>query len=185
MLAKVPFLLLTVTLFAAGTVEVAGQSGGTQGAPSSGWPPVELGARIGFDSDGLTDAFVLGGQARIPIWSTGHVEVVPGGAVAFLSQLKEYQFALDGVFVTGGRRGGLYVGGGPLWLSSIFDGPDRETQLGWSVVVGIRSSRSFGAPFGTQIQVRQSYVADLRRRRVLSLGVNFPLWGGGGSGASR
>jgi hypothetical protein len=156
---------------------VLGQRPSPQPGEAPGWAPIEIGAHIGFDSDGFTDAFVLGAQLRVPVWPSGHVEVVPNGSITFRSRLKDYELAPDLVVVTGGRGGGLYLGGGPLWLNTIFDGPDRATELGWSFVVGLRSSRVFGAPFGTQIQLRQSYVADFRRRRVLSLGVNFPLWG--------
>lgn len=178
-------LLCMTALAALVPGHVLGQAPGPQPGGATGWPPVEIGAHIGFDSDGFTDAFVLGGQLRVPVWPSGHVEVAPSGSITFLTGLKEYQFAPDVVFVTGGRRGGLYLGGGPVWLNSIFDGPDRATELGWSFVVGLRSSGVLGAPFGAQIQLRQSYVADLRRRRVLSLGVNFPLWGRRGSGRIR
>lgn len=170
------FLYMT-TLLAMIPGHAFGQGPGPQPGGALGWPPIEIGARVGFDSDGFSDAFVVGAQLRVPVWPSGHVEVVPNGSITFLNQLKEYQFAPDLVFVTGGRRGGLYLGGGPVWLNSVFDGPDRATELGWSFVVGIRSSRVFGGPVGAQIQLRQSYVADLRRRRVLSVGVNFPLWG--------
>jgi len=156
---------------------LAAQPANPQPGGDLGWAPIEIGARIGFDSDGFTDAFLLGAQLRVPVWPSGYVEIVPNGSVMFLRGLKEYQFAPDAVVVTGGRRGGLYLGGGPVWLNSIFEGPDRSTEAGWSFVVGLRTSGAFGAPFGTQIQLRQSYVADLRRRRVLSLGINFPLWG--------
>lgn len=169
--------LCTTTLLVLVPGDAVGQGAGPEPGAAPGWAPVEIGARIGFDSDGFTDALLLGAQMRIPVLPSGHAEVVPNGGIIFLRGLREYPFALDAVVVTGGRSGGLYLGGGPLWLSSIFEGPDRSTELGWSFVVGFRSSRVFGASFGTQLQFRQSYVADLRRRRVFSLGVNFPLWG--------
>jgi hypothetical protein len=170
--------LCTATLLALGRGDLVAQGSGAAPGGPSGWAPIEMGARVGFDSDGFTDAVLLGAQMRIPVIPSGHVKIVPNGAVMFLSGLREYQTALDAVVVTGGRSGGLYLGGGPVWLNSIFTGPDRTTEVGWSFVVGLSLPGVSGVPFGTQLQLRQSYVADLRRRRVFSLGVNFPLWGG-------
>lgn len=149
-------------------------------AAQRGWPPATVGIRAGYDYN--STGSVVGAQIRVPILPSGHVEVVPNGEVTFLTGLKEYQYGVDAVLLSGGRSGGLYAGGGIAWRSTIYEGSDRETRRAPTVVVGARSSALFGAPFGTQIEMRWSFPEGDFKPRTLSLGVNFPLWGRGGRG---
>lgn len=142
---------------------------------SGGWAPAYVGIRAGFDYN--SNASVLGAQARVPLLRNGMLEAVPNGDVTFLTGLKEYQAGVDVVVVSGGRRGGLYAGGGLAWRNTLWSGPDRETRRAPVVVVGARSGATFGAPFGTQLEMRWTFPEGAFRPRVLSLGVNFPLWG--------
>jgi hypothetical protein len=143
----------------------------------SGWPPILAGVHAGWDRN--STGSVVGAQIRIPAFPTGHLEIVPNGDITFLTGLKEYQYGADAVLVSGGRRGGVFAGGGFGWRNTIFDGPERETRRAATAVVGARSGTLFGAPFGTQIEMRWTFLDGPLKPRMLTLGVNFPLWGRG------
>jgi len=140
--------------------------------------PITVGMRLGYD-DQLSGT-VLGGQIHIPVTRNGYVEIVPNGDITFLNSLKEYEFNADVLVSSGGRRGGLYVAAGPAWRNTIFNTRSptagRETKVGWSIAVGLKSSPLGRTPFGTQIDVRWVFVDDVIKPRVISFGVNFPLW---------
>lgn len=142
---------------------------------SQGWAPASAGFRAGFDYN--SNGSVLGAQLRIPLLPGGMVEAVPHADVTFLTGLKEYQGGVELVAVSGGRRGGIYAGGGLAWRNTLWSGPDRETRRAPTAVVGLRSGATFGAPFGTQLEMRWTFPEGALKPRVLSLGVNFPLWG--------
>lgn len=142
---------------------------------SQGWAPASAGFRAGFDYN--SNGSVLGAQLRIPLLPGGLVEAVPHADVTFLTGLKEYQGGVELVAVSGGRRGGVYAGGGVAWRNTLWSGPDRETRRAPTAVVGLRSGATFGAPFGTQLEMRWTFPEGAFKPRVLSLGVNFPLWG--------
>lgn len=142
---------------------------------TQGWAPASAGFRAGFDYN--SNGTVLGAHLRIPLLPGGLVEAVPHADVTFLTGLKEYQGGVEMVVVSGGRRGGLYAGGGVAWRNTLWSGPDRETRRAPTAVVGVRSGATFGAPFGTQLEMRWTFPEGPFKPRVLSLGVNFPLWG--------
>ena len=149
-------------------------SGQTAG---QGWAPVAVGIRVGYDSN--ASASVVGGQIRIPAWPSGHVELVPNLEVTFLTGVREYQGGVDLVVVSGGRRGGVYAGGGWGVRNTIYEGPGRDTRGALAVMAGVKTGALGGAPFGTQLEMRWVYPDGPFRPRVLSLGINFPLWGRG------
>lgn len=144
-------------------------------APGQGWAPASVGIHGGYDYSGR--ASVLGAQARLPLIPGGLVELVPNGSVTFLTGLKEYQGGVDLVAVSGGRRGGLYAGAGVAWRNTLWEGGERETRRAPTVVVGVQTRASASVPFATQLEMRWTYPEGVFRPRVLSLGVNFPLWG--------
>jgi len=151
---------------------------GARAQSTEGWSPVMVGFRFGFQD--RSGSSVLGAQLRIPVIPQGFVEVVPNGDITFLRHLKEYQYGLEAVYISGGRHGGLMLGGGPIARNSIFDqGPGRETRKGWDLVVGLKTMPGRGIPFGVQLQERWVFVRVPVKPRVLSLGVNLPLWGWG------
>lgn len=141
------------------------------------WPAIQVGARFGYDDS--SNSTVVGAQMRIPVIREGWIELMPSGDITFLTGLTEYQFNGDVALVSGGRTGGLYAAGGIVARRSIYDGPERETRLGGSVALGLMS-RGFGSvPIGTQIEVRWVIIDADFNPRVLSFGVNLPLWGWG------
>lgn len=144
----------------------------------SGWAPASAGVRAGWDYN--NQATVVGTQLRLPALPSGHVEIVPNGEITFLNGLREYQGAVDAVVVSGGRGGGVYAGVGLAWRNTVWEvGSPRETRSASVTVAGVRSSAGRGAPFGTQLEMRWTWLGDLFKPRVLTLGINFPLWGGG------
>ena len=167
-------LLLMAMLAAPGDVE--GQQG------SSSWAPVSAGIRIGYDD--RTSGEVVGAQLHIPVVRSGHVEIMPSADITFLTRLREYQYNLDAVYVSAGRRGGAYAGAGIGWRNSIFGivaAEPRETIRTYSIVAGLRGG--LAESFGTQLEVRWLFLnQDVFDPRTVTLGVNFYLGGGSGAG---
>lgn len=124
---------------------------------------------------------VVGGHLRIPVLPSGHLELAPTGDVTVQARLRETMVGADLVAISGGRRGGLYVGGGLTWRNSLYDSI-RETRRHPTVVVGARSPAMGSIPFGTQIEVRWVHVDQPVKPKYLTLGINFPLWGRGARG---
>ncbi len=139
-----------------------------------------MGARVGYDDN--ANATVLGTQIRIPVVRGGWLELMPGADVTFLTGLKEYQFNGDAVFIYGSRAGGLYGAGGVAIRNTIFEGAGRETRVGGSVAVGLMNRGSGDVPIGTQLEVRWVFIDAPFKPRVLTFGVNLPLWGWGQRG---
>ncbi len=167
--------VLLLIVFLPGALEAQRRGRGQQQVPTGPWAPISIGAHAGYDE--ASNGTVLGAQIRAPIVRNGKIELMPSGSVTFLTGLKEYQFNLDAVFVTGGRAGGLYAAGGLAVRNTIFlDQPGQQTRTGFGWAVGIRSGS--GSRVGMQLEVRQIFVdADLRPR-LLTFGLNFALWGG-------
>lgn len=154
---------------------------GEQPTAGSAWPAVSVGPRIGYDQG--SGGEMVGLHVHVPVIRSAHVELMPSADVTFLTALREYQLNVEAAYVTGGRSGGLYVGGGIAFRNSIY-GSDpsapRSTEQGYTVVVGVRATGS--APFGVQLEARWTFLdVDVRDPRSIGLGVNFPLWGRGRS----
>lgn len=141
------------------------------------WPAAQAGLRFGYDQSARGE--VAGAQLRIPVLRNGRVELVPNADVTFLSRLKEYGVNVDAVYVTGGARGGLYLGGGVAFRNSVF-GPDpqgaRETDTGFGIVLGAKAGGPSG--IGTQLEFRWIFLPDRDYEpRAITVGLNVPLWG--------
>lgn len=151
-----------------------------QDAPSQSWPAPSIGIHAGYDQ--VVRGEMLGGQIRIPVVRSGQIELLGIGSAIFVSGLREYQYDVDAVYSTGGRRGGLYLGGGLSFRNTIF-GTDRssprETRQGYGVVVGLQSGGLIGALL-TQFEFRWVFLPENLDPKMISLGLNFPLWGRGG-----
>jgi hypothetical protein len=160
-------------LVLAAPVTVAAQQPGAD----EGWPAPAIGVRIGFDQSASGE--VIGAQLRVPVLPSGRIELVPNADITFLNNLREYGFNVDAVFVSGGRQGGLYLGGGLAMRNSVFTaqiGGARETEVGFGAVVGLKG----GGPAGlvSQVEFRWSFLPDVDYDpRAITLGLNFPFWG--------
>lgn len=141
------------------------------------WPPIQAGARFGYDDN--SNSTVVGAQVRIPVLRAGWLELMPSADVTFLPGLKEYQVHGDVALIYGGRGGGVYLAGGPVARNTIFDGPERETRYGSSVALGFMNRGSGDVPIGTQLEIRWTFIDADFSPRTLSFGVNLPLWGWG------
>ncbi len=153
-----------------------------QASADRGWKPAEIGLRAGYDNN--SQGSVVGAQLHIPLLPSGLVELSPNGDITFYRGLKDYQVAIDAVFVTGARRAGFFGGVGWARRRSIFsDGETpREWKAGWDLVAGVRTAADPRAtlPVGIQLEMRWVFVDDVYKPQVLTFGVNVPLWGWGG-----
>lgn len=147
-----------------------------------GWAPPQIGVHFGYDYN--STGSVAGAQLRIPILPSGFVELVPNGDITFLTGLKEYQYGVDAVVLSGGRRGGIYVGGGLVWRDTVYQDSDSErTTRRWAdIVAGLRTGQLGVLPLTTQIEIRWVFVDQPVKPRYLTLGINLPLWGWEGRG---
>ena len=155
--------LALVLLGAALPDPLAAQLGGgpiLEGGPSRGWLP-SVGVRGGFDYRN-TDVSI-GALLRLPV----PVPLVPlaitgGGDLVFHDNLTDRQGMVDltaEVF-------GISVGGGPVWLNTVFDEVDapRETRTGYTLLAGFHGR---GAPFGTDLEFRWVFVDDIEPRYIM------------------
>jgi hypothetical protein len=169
---RIPTLILLVAL--ASPVGAMAQLEGS----SAGWAPAMVGIRFGQQQ--RTGSWVLGAQLRVPILPSGLVEVMPNADMTFLNGEKQYEYAVDAVWVLGGRRGGPYLGAGPALRRGVFNADvGRETKKGWDIVLGLKTMPGRGIPVGIQLEERWIFMHLPINPSVLTLGVNVPLWGWG------
>jgi hypothetical protein len=159
---------------AAGPLVAAAQPGPPEA--EAGWPPLEIGARVGLTN--IQQDFVLGALLRVPVWRTGHVEVLPSADITFLGPLEEYQFNLEAVYLLLGRDGGPYLGGG-IGLRNTLPPSNptgsRETLTTYNVVVGLKLT-GLGR-VNPMFEFRRAFVPDLAvDPQLLSLGATIMLW---------
>jgi hypothetical protein len=179
-------LVLTALAFTIPSNAEAQRRGRDDGEDKLPWPSVMAGVTIGYDDRSAAE--LLGAQLRLPVLRNGMVELVPSVSATFANGLKEYQYNADLVFVTRGRSGGLYVGGGIAQRNTILtDNPDatRETLTGYNLVAGLKGGGN-GELLGVQIESRWSFFDELPfDPRAMTLGVNFALTGRTPDGAPR
>jgi hypothetical protein len=127
-----------------------------------------IGVRGGFDYRN-SDASV-GALLRLPIpLALVPLEVSPGGDLVFHDNLTDRQGMVD----LTAQIFGLSLGGGPLWLNTVYDDEldaPRETRQGWTVVAGLRSR---GTPFGADLEFRWVFVEDVENPRYIALAVTW------------
>jgi hypothetical protein len=142
----------------------------------TGWAPASIGARVGFDN--AQSAPMLGAVVRVPVLPSGFVELMPNADITFLSGFTVYQLNVEAVYLTQGRRGGFYGGGGVGFRSGIFsadpNGP-RTTEQTFSVVAGLR----LGGLGRVRPEVEVRWILQdeqARDPRVVAAGVSLALW---------
>jgi hypothetical protein len=152
-----------------------------QARAAQGWKPMEIGLRAGYDNN--SRGSVVGAQIHVPVLPSGIIDLSPNADITFNPGLRDYQFAVDAIFLAGARRAGFFGGVGVVSRSSIYsDGEtQREWKTGWNLVAGIRTTADPGAtlPVGIQLEMRWVFVDDVYKPQVLTFGINVPLWGWG------
>ena len=143
---------------------------------STGWPPVEIGVRVGYDN--MQRQEVLGALLRIPVLPNRSVELVPNADVTFLRGLKEYQLNAEAVYLLTASEGGIYLGGGIGFRNTIpplDPAAGRQTLTTWSIVVGVKLTGL--ERVNPMLEFRRIFAGDLEvDPQLLSLGVTFELW---------
>lgn len=156
------WLSLLIALLAFGTLAtpVAAQRRGPILEPAgSGWRPA-VGFRAGLDyrnSDPSIGALV---RLPIPVGRVG-LAVTPSGDLVFHDGLTDRQGMVD----LSARLLGLEFGGGPVALNSVYEGDtERETRIGYTFAVGLRSGRG---PVQTSLELRWVEVDEFDPRFVM------------------
>jgi len=156
---------------------------GRQNAPPpEPWAPAVVGAQVGYDQ--TSRAELLGAHAFLPVLRSGVVQLHPVAEITFLNGGKDYKYLVDLVWMSGGRNGGVFLGGGIGRMASLIDStpasPGRNTFTSYDIALGAVSQV---AAARTALEVRwlfpQDVVADFRPV-TFTLGVGFPLWGRSG-----
>jgi hypothetical protein len=121
---------------------------------------------------------MVGALLRIPVLPNGSVELVPNADITFLPGLKEYQMNFEAVYLTGGRLGGLFAGGGVGVRNSRYS-PDpaaaRRSDLTLSIVAGVRLG--VRSRFRPELEARWIFNSEYARApRPAMIGLSVALW---------
>ena len=171
-----PRFLAVALVFAAMPTALHAQFGGGPPVPTTGWAPASIGVRGGYDNS--LEGWMVGGFLAVPVLPRGSIELMPSADITFLPGFKEYQGSLDLVYLTAGRRGGVYAGAGVGVRNSVF-GPDpdaeRRSVLTFDIVTGLRLGS--GSRIRPLVEIRWILQDEYGRDpRHVELGVGFSLW---------
>lgn len=161
----------------AGRMELEAQvRRGRDSGPATGWAPVAVGVRAGWDN--RANGEILGAQVRIPVVRSGIVELAPNAEMVFLTGTKEYQYNIEAAWVPMGVEGGVFVKGGVGWRDSVFGSLDstgaRTTYFGYVVGAGGRSRLG---RVDVELDIRWTFLNDTSYRPgALTLGLSYPFW---------
>lgn len=149
---------------------------GAGGGGAPGWAPAAIGVRVGFDN--TQSEPMVGALTRIPVLPNGTVELLSSADITFLPDFKEYQVNFELVYLTAGRRGGLYFGGGMGLRNGLFS-PDpnapRRYERTFSLVAGVRLG-GLGR-FRPEVETRWILQDEqVRDPRLVAFGVSMALW---------
>jgi len=146
------------------------------------WAPVTAGVRGGWEQEQLASGGMLGAEVRIPLIRDGRVELVPSYDAAFLNPQREDQYNVELFFVPGGRRGGVFIGGGFAWRQSVVasfgeEVTTRDQYFGYNITVGGKQ------PIGLVhllITIRWTLLNDTAfDPSAATFGLSLPIFGGG------
>jgi hypothetical protein len=143
---------------------------------ATGWAPVGVGARVGYDN--AQSAPMVGAVIRIPVVPSGSFEFMPNADITFLDGFEVYQLNLEAVYMSQGRRGGFYSGGGIGFRNGVFaanPNDPRTTERVFSIVVGGR----FGGLGWVRPEFEVRFILQdeqVRDPRTVMAGVSVPLW---------
>jgi len=131
----------------------------------------EIGMRAGWDFD--ADNWSLGGQARLPLGTSGFFGLVPSGDAFFGDDGRNWQ--LNGDLTVSGPGGVIYGGAGVAMVNLDRIGDGTTTQGGFNVLLGL------SAPSGPMLlrpfaEGRMTFVNGDRPFHVIA-GFNIALPG--------
>lgn len=173
--ATIPTIFLLLWGATVGAVQVRAQAvPGEQPAGPGGWAPPSLGVHFGWDQKQRDE--ILGAQVRLPVLPSGELELMGSMDVTFLTNLKEYQYNVEVLYVLDGRAGGFYGGGGLGMRDTIYpDQTQRSTEMGYTAVVGFRLvGLGLIVP---QLEYRWTFINEAPfTYQNLSLGASVAFW---------
>ena len=150
-------------------------------APPTGWAPVSIGGHAGYDGASARGSELVGVALHVPLVRSGSVALIPSAEMTFFTGAKEYQYSADVVWVSGGRQGGLYVGGGIGRRDSVIESSEAEPRrefTTYGIVAGVQTGIG---RVDARLQVRWLFLQGLTTADYapvpFSLGIALPLWG--------
>jgi hypothetical protein len=149
---------------------------GAGAGEATGWAPIAVGAKVGFDN--AQSAPMVGALVRIPVIPSGSIEFMPNADVTFLDGFEIYQLNLEAVYLSQGRRGGFYSGGGIGFRNGIFSAnpsDPRTTERVYSIVLGAR----FGGLGRVRPELEIRFILQdeqIRDPRTAMFGASVALW---------
>ena len=138
------------------------QQGGRSWLPS-------VGVRVGLDVRNSDPT--VGALLRLPVpIPFVRPAITPGADLVFHDGLTDRQAMVDVTI----DLFGISVGGGPVWLNSVFDDVQdgelpRETKQGYTLLAGLRGGVG---TFGTTLEFRWLFVDELEPR-FITLGLTY------------
>lgn len=135
----------------------------------SGWA-FAVGPRAGVELD--TSDFTVGGQLRVhPGWP-GFIELQGSSTWTFLNDFTERQINADLLLV----RAGVAVGGGPVWMNTVFpDETGKRTEAGWSFVIIAGGNPTMDSEWYTPVIEFRLTDVDVFSPRHFTLGFGWPV----------
>lgn len=149
-----------------------------QSAAPTSWAPVAVGVYAGYDD--ASRAQLVAGRLFLPLLRNGRVQALPSAEITFLTGAREYQYSAEIVYMSRGREGGLFIGGGLGHRDSVVDatpGDPRNTFLTYSAIAGLRGGLNDRVQ--VELQVHRIWLKDvIARYRPISfaLGASLTLW---------
>lgn len=176
------FVLITLSLFAAGTAEAQKRDRCTVRTrdrcviirSETNDPPIEFGVRGGYDFE--DDVGLAGAQILIPL--ANEIRLAPSADVFFGDDAAtEWQLNAD-LVLRPRALGGLYIGGGAAFMNRDFDGTgDEDTEVGYNAFGGLGGNRLADTSIRPFIEGRWTDVQDHEAFRIVA-GINVPVSGG-------
>lgn len=175
-------LALAATTLALLTSHVDAQvrRGRAQPQARAPWAPIVVGVRFGWEQDNLVSGnATLGAGIRLPVLPNGKVEILPSADVVFLTNAKDYQYSIDGVWAPNGPRSGVYFGAGVGWRDSLIGaaspGDGRSTYFGYNLLLGGKTGLG---PLQLEFMLRWIFLNDTDYSpNSFGVGLGLPLWG--------
>ncbi len=169
--ARTAAALAVALAFATFAAPVEGQSRGSVTG-------LTVSARAGYDMD--TNVFVVGAGVRSGLWRLPFEAQLAGDLTFLRDDVTERQLAVDLLYRLG--TGGLAFGGGPVFRNSYYNVTDeslgeRETKVGYSLVLALGGVPQWGSRVVTGLEVRWISVDAFDPRTVMAqVGLSLGRW---------